>query len=60
MAISSEFELLIGVGVLTLGILAISGINALVLTAVAFIAVGASGILKSLTVGRKLARTFLP
>jgi hypothetical protein len=56
MATTSDLQLLLGVGVVVLGILSLLGINAALLTLVAFITVGASDVLKSSSIGGRLAR----
>ncbi len=56
MSASSNFEVLVGIGVVALGILSIIGINATVLTLVAFLAVGFINFVKATTIGHRLTR----
>jgi len=56
MAVSSNLEVLVGIGVVTLGILALLGINSVPLTLIAFIAVGTMSFIKSSTIGGRVSQ----
>jgi len=56
MSASSNSEVLVGIGIVALGILAVIGINATVLTLIAFLAAGFMNFVKSATIGHRLSR----